>query len=529
MPEISRLGKTQSFEWGTILWFVEPGDLDLERMSVGLVTFYPGTVQEEHLHSGDEQVIYVVAGAGTQIIDGQTYPLRPGDIKHLPPYTSHKVINDTAGELKLIIVYSPSKFQRLLARPPASLRPPGEADLRALLDMGAIGGLLNKLSEAIGLSLSLIDTAGEYLAKSDNYPALCALLGGAAGDGHCSRHIKKAIGELDRIDGPHLFLCCNDVAGIIIPVFDGSTVIGYIRCGQVFLSKPDTVRLRQNLAALAADHAIPLAALLAGAAAIRIEPKSRLYAAAEATFAIANCITEMAVAALRQKELDNSRLSLVKEQIASAKLEQALREADFKLLQSRINPHFLFNTLGAIAQMAYIDGAERVAGLVWSLSDLLRVALRKSEELVPLRDELKMLANYLHIQQTRFGDRLRVTVAVEPGLDETLIPCMLLQPLVENAIVHGFEPGGGAGAIGVTVRRDGDRLYCRIEDDGQGFDPELNPAGGKGGGIGLDSVKNRLEYYFRGRYLFAIHSRAGEGTAVELSFPATGGDHHADR
>jgi quercetin dioxygenase-like cupin family protein/ligand-binding sensor protein/two-component sensor histidine kinase len=525
MPEISRLGKQQSFEWGTILWFVEPGDLDVERMSVGLVTFHPGALQEEHLHSGDEQVIYVVAGAGTQIIDGEAYRLRPGDIKHIPPYTRHKVINDSPAELKLIIVYTPSKFQSLLAQAPSALRPPGEADLRALLDTGAIGGLLNKLSEAIGLSLSLIDTAGEHLVKTDNYPAFCALLGGAAGGSHCGRHIKKAIGELDRIDGPHLFLCCNDVAGIIIPVFDGSTVIGYIRCGQVFLSKPDAARLHESLAALAARHAIPLAALLAGAAAIPIEPKSRLYSAAEATFAIANCVTEMAVAALRQKELDNSRLSLAREQMASAQLEQALREADFKLLQSRINPHFLFNTLGTIAQMAYIDGAERVADLVWSLSDLLRFTLRKSEELVPLREELKMLANYLHIQQTRFGDRLRVAVAVEPGLDETLIPCMLLQPLVENAIVHGFEPGGGAGSIGVAIRRHGGRLHCRVEDDGQGFDPESAPAGK--GGIGLDSVRNRLEYYFRGQYLFAIHSRAGEGTAIELSFPAIGGDRHA--
>ncbi len=103
---------------------------------------------------------------------------------------------------------------------------------------------------------------------------------------------------------------------------------------------------------------------------------------------------------------------------------------------------------------------------------------------------------------------------------------MLLQPLVENAIVHGFEPGGGTGAIGVTVRRDGGRLYCRVEDDGQGFDPASLPADGKGG-IGLDSVRNRLEYYFRGQYLFAIHSRVGEGTAIELSFPAIGGDSHA--
>ncbi len=522
MPDISQLGKTQYFEWGTILWFVEPNNLDIERMSVGLITFYPRTTQEEHFHSGDEQVIYVVSGAGTHVIDGETFTLRPGDLRHIHPYTRHKVINDSDHELKLIIVYTPSKFQRLLAQPPAQ-QPLGEADLRAVLDFDVIGGLLNKLSEAIGLSLTIIDTAGETVVKTDNYPALCTLLGGL---GHCDGYVKKAIGEIDRTGRPHLFLCCNDVASIIIPIFDGAAVIGYIRCGQVFLSKPDQTALLRTFGALAERYGIVAGDLLAGAAAIRIEPKSRLYAAAEATFAIANCITEMAAAALRQKELDNSRLSLAREQMASARLEQALREADFKLLQSQINPHFLFNTLNTIAQMAYIDGAEKVANLVWSLSGLLRFSLRKTEELIPLREELKMLDNYLHIQQSRFGDRLRVAVAVDPGLDDTLIPCMLLQPLVENAIVHGFELRGGQGAIGVTVRRDGDRLLCLVEDDGLGFDPAAAPAG-KGGGIGLSSVKNRLEYYFKDRYRFAIRSEKGRGTAVEISFPAIGGDSRA--
>ncbi len=521
MPEISQLGKAQNFEWGNILWFVEPDNLDIERMSVGLITFYPRTVQEEHLHSGDEQVIYVVSGAGTHIIDDETHGLRPGDLRHIHPYTRHKVVNDSDDELKLIIVYTPSKFQRLLAQPPVARQALGEADLRAVIDFDVLRALLNKLSEAIGLSLTVLDPAGEAVLKTDNYPGLCARLGGV---GHCGRYVRKAIGELDHSGRPHLFLCCSGVASIIIPIFDGAAVIGYIRCGQVFLSKPDPEELQSTFGSLAERYAIPTGDLLAGAAAIRIEIKSRLYAAAEATFAIANCITEMAVAALRQKELDSSRLSLVQEQIASAKLEQALREADFKLLQSQINPHFLFNTLNTIAQMAYIDGAEKVANLVWSLSDLLRFSLRKTEELIPLREELKMLDNYLHIQRSRFGDRLRVTVAADPGLDGALIPCMLLQPLVENAIVHGFELRGGEGAIGVTVRRDGDRLLCRVEDNGLGFDPAAVPAAGKSGGIGLGSVKNRLQYYFKDRYRFVIHSEKGEGTTVEISFPASGGD-----
>lgn len=524
MSEINQLGKTQNFEWGSILWFVEPSNLDIERMSVGLITFYPDTTQKEHLHSGDEQVIYVVSGNGTHIIDGQAFPLRPGDVKHISPYTSHKVINDSGAELKLLIVYTPSKFQRLLAAPvPAGL---GEAgDIRSFLDVEVIGVLLSKLSEALGLSLAILDAAGEFIIKTDNYPRFCSLLSGASGGAHCRRHIRKAIKEITNIGKPHLFLCCNEIASIIIPILSGNAVKGYIKCGQVFLTMPDGGQMTGSLRQVAAAHRLPVEDVLSAATSIRLEPKSRLYAAAEATFAIANCVAEMTSTALRQKELDNSRLSLVKEQMASAKLEKALQEADFKLLQSQINPHFLFNTLNTIAQMAYIEGAEKVAGLVWSLSDLLRFSLRKTEELIPLHEEIKMLGNYLDIQQSRFGERLQVTIDIEPGTENMAIPCMLLQPLVENAIIHGFELSTAKGLIKVAVCRRGDRLACRIEDNGLGFDSRA--AGSKKGGIGLSSVRNRLQYYFKDDYAFAIESQPGSGTTVSLAFPAIGGRENA--
>jgi two-component system LytT family sensor kinase len=523
VPEINQLGKSQNFEWGSILWFVEPSNLDIERMSVGLITFYPGTTQEEHLHSADEQVIYVVSGGGTHIIDGQAFPLRPGDVKHISPYTRHTVINDSGGELKLIIVYTPSKFQRLLAAPaPAGLGEDG--DIRSFLDIEVIGVLLNKLSEALGLSLAILDAAGEFIIRTDNYPRFCSLLCGASDGAHCRANIRKALGEITHAGQPHLFLCCNEIASIIIPILSGGAVKGYIKCGQVFLTKPGDQAARA-IRQLAEACRLPAEEVLVAAAAIRLEPKSRLYAAAEATFAIANCVAEMTSTALRQKELDNSRLSLVKEQMASAKLEKALQEADFRLLQSQINPHFLFNTLNTIAQMAYIEGAEKAAGLVWSLSDLLRFSLRKTEELIPLHEEIKLLGNYLDIQQSRFGDRLRVTIDIEPGLENAAIPCMLLQPLVENAIIHGFELSTAKGLIAVAISRRGDRLACRIEDNGLGFDPRSAVA--KKGGIGMSSVRNRLQYYFKDNYEFSIESRPGSGTVVALSFPAVGGSEDA--
>ena len=417
MPQLDRISEVQQFEWGNILWFIEPNDMDVERMSAGIITFYPNKVQEEHLHSGDEQVIYVISGTGIHIIDEQSYPLSPGIIKHIFPYTRHKVINNSEGELKLLIVYTPSKYQRLLAQPPIQ-QAGEEINIHTFLDYEIIGGLLNKLSQAIDLSLAIIDMQGEFIIKTDNYPIFCNLLTKASHGKHCGQSIERIYEKKECCCKPQLFLCCSNIVSIIIPIFNGSVVIGYIKCGQVFLSKPDSRAVIDQFNTTYGMYNLSRDELIKAYLQIKIEPKSRLYAAAEATFAIANCIADMAAAALRQKELKKSRLSLIKEQIATTKLEKALREADFKLLQSQIQPHFLFNTLNMIAQMAYVEGTEKVARLIWSLSDLLRFTLRKSEELIPLKDEISMLNNYIHIQLSRFGDRLQIVLDIQSGLEE---------------------------------------------------------------------------------------------------------------
>lgn len=521
MSQINQLGKTQFFEWGSILWFVEPSNLDTEHMSIGLTTFYPKTTQEEHLHFGYEQVIYVVSGTGIQVVDGQEWALKPGDLKHLSPYTRHKVINDSTEELRLIIVYTPTKFQQMLSQSVETLNIIDDNDIRSYLDLEVIGGLLRKLSEALGLSLTIIDNHGEFIIKTDNFSKFCCLLSEGSGGKHCQKNIKKAIQEIGDIGKPHLFLCCNEVASIIVPILNRNSVEGFIKCGEIYLTKQDCKEKEIFVKETAKAFAISYEELLNASNAIKVEPKNRLYTAAEATFAIANCITEMTSAALRQKELDNSHLSLMKEQMATAKLEKALQEADFKLLQSQINPHFLFNTLNTIAQLAYIEGSEKVAGLVWSLSDLLRYTLKKTEELIPLHEEIRMMQNYLHIQQSRYGDRLKFILQIEPEMEAVPVPCMLLQPIIENAIVHGFESITRQGLIKLAIFRKGERLCCHIEDNGSGCDPKSLV---KTSGIGLNSVKNRLQYYFKGNFEFSVESQPGKGTTVFLSFPIGGND-----
>ncbi|MHC1745778.1 MAG: histidine kinase [Negativicutes bacterium] len=526
---INQFEKIQDFEWGTLLWFFEPNNLDIERLSVGLVTFKPNTIQGEHLHSGDEQVIYVISGTGLQTINETTETISAGDIKHIPPYARHKVVNLLATELKLIIVYTPSKFQQLLARPNAEPQS-NTKNLFGFLDTEALCSLLNKLADATDFSLAVLNSAGELLVTTDNYPPFCTMLRNASNGKHCRDHVLPACRSATLSNDRHLFFCCHNIASIMVPIFNGDVPIGFIKCGQIFITRPDLEQIKHEFIKLCSEYSLSVDALTTEYLRTKLQPKSRLYAAAEATFVIANYINEMATASLRQTELTNSRISLIKEQVAKAELEKALKEADFKLLISQINPHFLFNTLSTIAQLAYIDGTERVANLVWNLSDLLRYTLRKTEQLIPLQEELEMINNYVAIQTARFGERLSVSTDVEPGLSDVPIPGFLLQPLVENAIIHGLEGSKNKGIIKICVKKQDQDIQIEISDNGVGFNPEAIKRQGKEkkSGIGIESVKNRLQYYYGDRQSFHIFSKPGKGAQIVLSFPIANGDSYAE-
>lgn len=530
MTNFRQIGKNQYFEWGTLTWIVEPLNLGIERLSVGLVTFNAGAAHEEHLHSGDEQVIYVISGKGIQLINEASRELSSGCIEHIPPYARHKVINQSSTEeLKLLIVYTPSKFQQILSQPVAASET-DHANLLSLLDAQFVSQILNKLSEAIDLSLAMIDNAGHFIAKTANYPLFCSLLEDAADATCTASYCRPRIADMCAHTGVHesqLFLCCNNIASVIVPIRNNNAVVGYIKCGQVFLSKPDANTAAGSLKSLANKYGIDCDELTAAYFGIKILPKSRLYAAAEATSAIAKYITDMSVTTFRQKELDNSRIYLMQEQMAKSELEKSLRESDFKLLLSQMNPHFLFNTLSTIAQMAYLDGSYKVADLVWNLSDLLRTTLHKTDQLIPLHEELEILKSYIQLQLARFGDKLSIIVKADDCIAGQMVPCMILQPLVENAVIHGLEGRKENGLITVLAFESNKRIHFVVQDNGLGF-PALKPGPGEKIGLGLQIVRNRLKYYYGDHYTFDIESQPGHGTKVRFSLPSSGGLHEKD-
>ncbi len=200
-------------------------------------------------------------------------------------------------------------------------------------------------------------------------------------------------------------------------------------------------------------------------------------------------------------------------ELRASQLEARLAEARLEMLRMQLHPHFLFNTLHAISALVHED-PEAADRMIAALSDLLRMALESAaEQEVPLRQELDFLNRYLEIQQMRFGDRLGVKLDAAAETLDVLVPNMMIQPLVENAIRHGIAPRAEGGALEISSRRRGERLAIEICDDGPGL-PQNSIEG-----IGLTNTRARLAHLYGNEQHFAIENREGRGACVRLEIP----------
>jgi two-component system, LytTR family, sensor kinase len=222
--------------------------------------------------------------------------------------------------------------------------------------------------------------------------------------------------------------------------------------------------------------------------------------------------TVMAVAA-PLKIWNNTRIEMNLE-----RHQQLLLKARMDALSSQINPHFLFNTLNTVSSLIRFD-PDMARGVVLKLSNILRRLLRKHETFVPLREELDFIDDYLDIEVARFGrDNLEFIKSVDEDAQESFVPSMLIQPIVENCLKHGLAPKIEGGKIQLrATNRDG-RLRIEIEDNGVGISEEKMPHVYVEG-IGLSNVRERLRVLYGADFHLSIESRPGEGTVIRIDVP----------
>lgn len=220
--------------------------------------------------------------------------------------------------------------------------------------------------------------------------------------------------------------------------------------------------------------------------------------------------------------------SVTDEKIQKKNSELKALQFEYDSLQAKINPHFLYNTLESINSLAKLKGQQDIADSIFLLGKYLREAISSKRKFVLLEEEIQNIRNYVKIQQLSYGDKIQIIFHVDEALLDVVVPKLILQPLVENSIVHGIEPKIGKGRIEITARCEKKDMYIVVWDDGVGISREQleNTMEHKPGNsgyehtkVGLMAVHKRIRILYGEAYGIHIHSSPQEGTSIMIKLP----------
>lgn len=275
--------KIQKFEWGYIKWLHEPKDLQVERMSAALVTFYPRKKQVKHLHAGEEQIMYVVSGKGYHRLNGDEHLISKGMVFHCPPYSIHEVVNTEDEPLEILLFYSPSKARNLSK----SLTPSLERNslcLEKLVNKDVLFETQERYASDLGICLGVYDSNHKPITSISNQPGFCRIME-QKGNKNCHSNTFS----LDNLTKEKFFVfeCCCNLKAVAVPVFINGFLAGYIKSGPFMINSPEKNVFEKIQSVTKTKKALDEFRKL------RPVPKSRIYAVVEALNEMSISISEI--------------------------------------------------------------------------------------------------------------------------------------------------------------------------------------------------------------------------------------------
>jgi len=392
--------------------------------------------------------------------------------------------------------------------------------LKDVIDVKKMEEILQNFSDVTGLGAIIATPDGKNITKPINFTEHCLLVRDTL---HGKKGCFRSDAELGMLSlqkgGVAISPCHCEIIDLAAPLLVNGKCWGYVLCGQVFLSPP-TEEMVKRATDRAKNFGIAPDVYLEKFSKIKVVSQDYLIAAGNMLQVIASYLIELGLNKLMQEKL-------LEETKRRSEYENIIKTLELKTLQSQVKPHFLFNTLNTAARLAYLENAPRTAELVYSLASLLRYSLRNPDQLVSLKEEISCLKHYLHIQEIRYGDHIKSQIDVPTEIENILLPIMTLQPIVENAIIHGLEEKEEGGIITIRAYQKDETIFIEVRDNGVGIDKKMlevikgNIEEGKGHltGLGLQNVDRRLKMYFGKESGLEITSEKGNGTLVVLKIP----------
>jgi len=396
--------------------------------------------------------------------------------------------------------------------------------LSEVINVGVLQNIQDKFAEATGLAAVIVDREGIPVTKTSNFTSFCKTIRSCEKGFHHCRVSDAQGGERAREKGKTIpYVCESGLIDMAAPIILENRFIGTILCGQIIMEEDGREETLERVRDRTADIEVDFDIIKEKFKDIEILPKKRIIAATEFLSLTANYIAEMGLVNIYQREL-------LEESRTRKKLEEYLRIKKLKILQSQVNPHFLFNVLNSIARLSLIENAKETEEVVYALSDLLRYSLRNVEKMVKLEDEISCVRDYITIQKKRHREKFNFSIDIDEDLLDMDIPLLTIQPLIENSIIHGMQDKD---TITVNIKSEvqDNRTIIKVIDDGIGINNNMinnlleseqdntNNITTHITGIGINNVHKRIQHYFGQNYGLEILSEIGEGTEIRINLP----------
>ena len=403
-------------------------------------------------------------------------------------------------------------------------------DFKNLIDIDVLHDIQDKFGIITGVSFITVDFRGKPITKAANFCEFCnEIRKNPKGLELCCKSDAHAGLEAAIRQRPYMYKCPHGLVDFSAPIILKGQYIGAVLCGQV-RTKNDKL---QNIFDVEQNNYKwednpKLVEAYEKTTFIEFE---KLEAISSLIYTVVNQIAQKSMNNLMQKELNENNIKLIKERKVRFELEKELKMAEIKTLQSQINPNFLFNILNSIGRLAMIENAKKTEDVTYTLSELLRYTLKNIEGKVSIQEDIENLTRYLKIQSARFGDKIKYKIDIEDKVKKRKIPAMILQPFIENAIIHGIQPKEKQGIVYISAHIIDNETVIIIEDNGVGISEnklknilnrkKMNPneSESTSTGIRICNANDRMIAYYGEEYKIEIKSEVNVGTIVKIRIP----------
>lgn len=493
--------RIQKTDWGHIEWMEnEAGGIFIQGLNVGLVVLETGANHPPHKHY-DEQVNYVVQGQAVAYIDGKEITMKPGNFYHWPMGVVHEAYN--IGNVPFVHLMISSSENATLEefvkdKKKKWIEGTGLLDRQTGQLYIAVEAIRTQFLETLRYPYVIFDGNGNRISQSKTFPAYCTqICDPAAHDGMCECMLTD---QIEQFQQEKTFFCPHGIEIFSIPLIDEKHFLGYIQGGYIWQSQYGN------------------------------KPDMEIYDTPESTaIGIKNLLRRIAKAVKNYCEFEQYRIELEEREAelfhsrqSQRMLVKDLKDVKSEMTDLKISNHFLFNTLNSMAAMALDGGVTPLYESIVDLSKLFHYNLKNRGMLVPLRKEIEYLQAYLKLQKLRYGEQLHIIYDIDERLYSCKVPFNFLQPVAENAFVHGFQ-GKEEKRLEIHIHRREESMEILITNTGTVLSARecysINQRIMGKVAHGLSMVRNKLQSVYDKNFQMEILSDKEQKTRVRIAFP----------